>query len=112
VTGTSPKPLPRGDSFFTPGAGPLRRSVERRSAVLLVWLHQQRKALVGAIPLGLMVAVAVITGPWVLLPGALLLALVGWVSFLAWPVAGIGARILRLLVLAFLAAFVVDNLSR
>jgi len=112
VPRSTPKPLPRGDSFFTPDAGGLRQVIERRSAVPVVWLHQQPRLLVGVVPLALMIAVAAVTGPWVLLPGALLLALVGWVCFLAWPVARVGARVGRVLMLIVLAAVVVAGLRR
>src|SRR5689334_3101890 len=35
------RPLPRGDSLYTPGASDARRRMERSSARPLVWLHQQ-----------------------------------------------------------------------
>ena len=90
ATMTSPehedeRPLPEGDSLFTPGAGRLRREVERRSAVPLVWLHQ-RPRWSAPVALGALF-IAGLMAPGV--PGALCLALVvvffSWLAYLTWP---------------------------
>ncbi|WP_017587458.1 DUF6703 family protein [Nocardiopsis ganjiahuensis] len=79
------RPLPQGDSLFTPGAGRLRREVERRSAVPLVWLHQRPRWLPPLV-LGALF-IAGLMAPGVL--GALCLLLVAvfflWLAFLTWP---------------------------
>ncbi|SIO91087.1 DUF6703 family protein [Nocardiopsis sp. JB363] len=79
------RPLPAGDSLFTPGAGRLRREVERRSAVPLVWLHR-RPRWSAPVALGALF-IAGLMAPGVL--GALCLALVAvffsWLAFLTWP---------------------------
>jgi hypothetical protein len=63
----------------TPGAGPLRAAVERRSAVLVVYLSGRHRAAVA------------------LLPGLLLLTLVSWLAYLSWPHLPPAPRALRLL---------------
>ncbi|TDQ52040.1 DUF6703 family protein [Actinorugispora endophytica] len=79
------RPLPEGGSFFTPGASPLRRAVERRSAVPLVVLHNAPRWVLPVGMVGVLFAGLLLAG----IAGALLLALlaafIGWLAFLAWP---------------------------
>lgn len=79
------RPLPPGDSFLTPGAGRLRREVERRSAVPLVWLHQRPRWLPPVVLGALFIAGLMAPGPL----GALCLLLVAvfflWLAYLTWP---------------------------
>ncbi|MBR8742475.1 DUF6703 family protein [Nocardiopsis sp. MG754419] len=83
--GGSRRPLPPGDSLFTPGAGRWRREVERRSAVPLVWLHRRPRALAPVVLGALFIAGLLAPG----VVGALCLALVAvfftWLAFLTWP---------------------------
>lgn len=79
------RPLPDGDSLYTPGAGQFRQRVERRSAVPLVWLHQRPRWLP---PLALgALFIAGLMAPGML--GAVCLLLVAvffvWLAFLTWP---------------------------
>ncbi|WP_408648553.1 DUF6703 family protein [Streptomonospora mangrovi] len=96
------RPLPAGDSFYTPGAGRLRREVERRSAVPLVWLHNAPRLLLPATMAVVLIAGLVLPG----VAGALLLALLaaffGWLAFLAWPRLRGGERAMRVGVVAVL----------
>src|SRR5215470_13723862 len=84
------RPLPRGNSFYTPQASPARRSLERSSARPLVLLHQLPVWLVPLVVTGLAVP------GW---PGAVALVLVAaflsWLAALSWPRLGPGARLLR-----------------
>jgi hypothetical protein len=93
-----------GRSFLTPGASPLRQTVERRSATVLVFLRGLPRvvpplAVAAALAGGLLVDGAV---------GAACLAAVllffGWLLFLSWPALAPGARILRLAVMAVMVA--------
>jgi hypothetical protein len=91
------RPLPPGDSMFTPGAGRLRREVERRSAVPLVWLHQRPRWL-SPLALGaLFIAGLMAPGPL----GALCLLLVAvfflWLAYLTWPSLNRQQRVPRVL---------------
>jgi hypothetical protein len=78
----------------TPGAGPLRAAVERRSAVLVVYLSGRHRAAVALLPLALLIGLVVASGPVALLPGLLLLTLV---AYLSWPHLPPAPRALRLL---------------
>ncbi len=103
--------MPRGDTLYTPGAGPARRLLERRSAVLLVYLHQIPRWVV---PL----AIAALFLAGVFAPGiagaALLVVLalfLAWLSALSWPALARNARLVRVItVLAVLALAVRDAL--
>jgi hypothetical protein len=79
------RPLPGGETLYTSGASAARRSVERRSAAPLAYLHQ-----LPAILPPLVLAALLVTGlaarGWI---GAAALcvvaAVLGWLAFLSWP---------------------------
>jgi hypothetical protein len=75
---------------------PLRRAVERRSTPILIYLRQLPSWLVFVATLGLVMVG--LFGPAAV--GAAILvvmaALVGWVTYLAWPVLTPGGRLGRL----------------
>lgn len=79
------RPLPGGQSLYTPGGSGARRSVEQRSAAPLAYLHQ-----LPAILPPLILAIFLVTGlavrGWI---GAAALCLVaavlGWLAFVSWP---------------------------
>lgn len=96
----------------TPGAGPLRAAVERRSAVAVVYLSRQRRVLVALAPLVLLVGLLVARGPVALLPGLLLLAVVGWLAYLSWPHLAPGPRVVRLLGVAAVLALATIQTAR
>jgi hypothetical protein len=84
-TGQPRRPLPQGQSLYTPGASGARRAVERRSAAPLAYLHQ----LPALVP-PLVLAVLLVTGLAVKGPiGAVALgcvaAVLGWLAFVSWP---------------------------
>jgi hypothetical protein len=89
------RPLPRGDSFYTPQASQARSSLERSSTRPLVLLHQLPVWLVPLVLAGLLVAGLAVPG-W---PGAVALVLVaaflGWLAALSWPRLGPGPRLSR-----------------
>jgi hypothetical protein len=93
----------------TPGASPLRRSLERRSAVLLVFLRRLPRAV---LPVTVAALVAgFLLGPPAVAIGCLSLVIVffGWLLFLSWPAISPGARLLRVVVLAIMVAGVVQQ---
>lgn len=105
------RPLPEGESFYTPGAGPLRQAVERRSALPLVWLHQAPRWIL-PVALGLvLIAGLMVPGP----VGALLLVVLSlffaWLAFLAWPSITAGQRLLRMVAVAVLLALALGQLG-
>lgn len=90
-----PRPLPPGDTLFTPGASAARQDVERRSATVLLWLHQMPRWL----PV-LLVAALLITGLAVPgIGGAIALcglaAILGWLAAVSWPRLPAQGRLLR-----------------
>ncbi|MDA8372216.1 MAG: hypothetical protein M0026_20435 [Nocardiopsaceae bacterium] len=93
------RPLPQGDAFYTPNASALRREVERRSAVPLVWLHNAPRWILPVTLAGVFVAGLVLAG----IAGALLLGLLAvffaWLAFLAWPGLRTGERAMRVIVI-------------
>ncbi|WP_017536653.1 DUF6703 family protein [Nocardiopsis halophila] len=98
------RPLPKGGSFFTPGAGPLRRRIEQASAVPLVWLHQAPRWILPVAMAGVFIAGLLLAGPLGGLLLVVLAAFIGWLAFLAWPGLRTGERAMRLLVVGGLAA--------
>ncbi|GHC89226.1 hypothetical protein GCM10007079_35020 [Nocardiopsis terrae] len=104
------RPLPPGDSLFTPGAGRLRREVERRSAVPLVWLHQRPRWLPPAV-LGALFVAGLTAPGWL---GALCLLLVVvsflWLAFLTWPSLNRQQRIPRILMVSVVLVLAVARM--
>ena len=99
-----PRPLPKGDTLFTPDASPARSSIERASATPLLWLHQLPTWLLPILAVALLVAgLAVRT--W---PGAVALcgvaAILGWLAVLSWPRLNVQGRLLRVAVIAAVLA--------
>ncbi|MCA2185424.1 DUF6703 family protein [Nonomuraea cavernae] len=104
------RPLPAGEQFFTPGAIGLRKSVETRSAAPMAYLFTQvPRWLVPAVLVVLLLtgfAVAAWPGALAVLP---VLAFVAWLAYLSWPSLGIGGRLLRVVMLAFLVVLAADR---
>ncbi|GAB1817054.1 DUF6703 family protein [Herbidospora sp. RD11066] len=105
----APRPLPPGEQFFTPGATGLRKTIETRSAPVLVYLYQLPKIV---LPIVLVVcllagfAIADWRGGLAMLP---VIAFVGGLAYLSWPSLGAGGRVLRVAVVAFLVAVAVTR---
>ena len=98
---------PSPASLYTPNAGPVRRAVERRSAVPLVWLHRAPRwlspALLGALFVAGLLAPGV-AGGLCLLPVALFLA---WLAYLTWPSLDSRRRAPRALVIVVIGVLAV-----
>ena len=102
-----PRPTPPPPS--TPSTG-LRRAVERRSATLLVFLSHQPKLLVPVLSILLLVGGLLLPPVYGAVCLGLLVLLVGWLSYLSWPVVVGQARILRLVTLGLLVVVLVQRL--
>ncbi len=106
------RPLPQGETFFTPGATGMRRGIERRSAAPLVFLHGLPRWI---LPLALLAALIIgFTVPgWI---GGVVLAAVavflGWFSYLSWPSLPTSARLLRCVTIAAVLAVAVVQVFR
>jgi hypothetical protein len=107
--GQRPRPLPPGDTLFTPGASPVRQAIERRSATWLLWLHQLPRWPVPVLVGALIFAGLVIKG----LVGALLLVgfagILGWLAAISWPRLPVQSRLTRVLVIAAVLAYAVAH---
>lgn len=93
--GSKGRPLPSGDSLYTPGASDARRRVEQSSARPLAWLYQQPVWFAPVVVAVLLIVGLAVPG-WL---GAAALVLVagflGWLASLSWPRVGIRGRLLR-----------------
>jgi hypothetical protein len=102
------RPLPRGNSLYTPGASTARQAAERRSARPLVYLHQLPAWVAPLILVALLIAGLAVHGP----VGAVALcgvaAVLGWLAVVSWPrlqLAGRAGRVLAVAVMLALAAY-------
>jgi len=87
-----------------------RNDVERRSAVVLVFLSKLPRALPGLVVIGA-VAAALLAPPVV--GGVLLLfvaAVLGWLAYLSWPRLPGQARAIRLAVFALVLGYALSRL--
>ncbi|WP_318272143.1 DUF6703 family protein [Microbispora triticiradicis] len=107
--GRSPRPvrpLPAGEHFFTPGAIGARRTVETKSAPLLVFLFQMPRWLAPVVLVALLIAGLVVPdwrGGVAVLP---VLAFIAWLAYLSWPSLRPMGRLLRVAVGTFLVLLV------
>jgi hypothetical protein len=99
------RPLPPGQTFYTPGASPGRQSVEQRSAAPLVYLHQLPA---WAVP----VAFAVLFFAGLTLRGPLGGVLLGWLGLVSWPRLSARGRLGRIIAVVAVLAFAVIQALR
>ncbi|QUX27928.1 hypothetical protein KGD83_22040 [Nocardiopsis akebiae] len=100
------RPRREGGSPLARRAGGLRRAVEERSAVPLVWLHQGPRWLAPLVVGALFIAGLVAPGPVGAVCLLLVAAFVAWLAFLTWPSLGgqpRAARVLMVVVVLVLA---------
>lgn len=99
-----PRPLPQGESFATPDASPLRASVERRSATLLVFLHRLPRWVPLVLMLALLTAALLIKGVLGAVFLVALAAILVWLAFVSWPMLKPGDRAFRILAIVVVLA--------
>jgi hypothetical protein len=101
------RPLPPGQTFYTPGASAGRQSVEQRSAAPLVYLHQLPAWAVPVAFAVLFFAGLTLRGPL----GGVLLALsavfLGWLGLVSWPRLSARGRLGRIIAVVAVLAFAV-----
>jgi hypothetical protein len=102
------RPLPPGQTLFTPEASAARAATERRSATPLLFLHQLPAWVAPVVLAGLLIAGLALRGP----AGAVALvgvaAVLGWLASLSWPrlsARGRAGRVLAIAVSIGLAAY-------
>jgi hypothetical protein len=106
------RPLPAGDSLYTPDARGTRSSVERSSAKPLVLLHQLPAWLLPLVMLALLVAGLALPG-WTGATALVLVAvLLGWLGYMSWPALATRGRLLRVAAVACVLAVAVIQAVR
>ncbi|WP_327086351.1 hypothetical protein OIE66_28975 [Nonomuraea sp. NBC_01738] len=104
------RPLPQGETFFTPGSTGLRKAVETRSSTLLVFLFTQAPRWVAPLVMVVLLLAGLAVSSW---PGGLavlpVLAFVLLLAYLSWPSLGAGGKVLRLVLLTFLVLLAADR---
>lgn len=89
----------------------LRGAVERRSAPLLVWLSSKPKVLLPLVSLALLVggfaAPLAVAVPMLVV----LLAVIGWLTYLSWPAVQGGGRVVRVATLVLVALGLVSRVA-
>ena len=110
--GQGRRPLPKGQSLYTPGASAGRRAVERRSAALLVYLHQLPRWVPPVVLAALLLTGLTVHG----IGGAIALAAVAlvlvWLAVVSWPSLSPAGRVVRLLVTALVIGAAVVQVVR
>jgi hypothetical protein len=80
----------------------LRAAVEKRSAPVLVLLSQQHRAIVPLISVALLIGGLTLPVTIAVLCLVVLIAFVGWLTYLSWPAIVGQARVVRVLTLLLL----------
>ncbi len=91
------RPLPKGNSLYTPDASPVRQATERRSARPLMYLYQLPVWVAPLLLVVLLIAGLAMRGP----AGAAALCgvavVLGWLATLSWPQLSATGRLGRVL---------------
>jgi hypothetical protein len=102
-----PRPLPKGNTLFTPGASPSRQALEHRSATSLLWLHQLPAWLLPVLAAGLLVAGFAVRGAGGAIALCGLAVVLGWLAAVSWPRLSAHGRLLRVAVICAVLAIAV-----
>ena len=98
------RPLPKGNSLYTPGASPARQAAERRSAKPLLYLHQLPTWVAPLVMVALLVAGLAVKGPGGAVALCGVAAVLGWLAAISWPRLSASGRIGRILGIAVVLA--------
>lgn len=104
--------LPRGETFFTPGASGLRQAVERRAAAPLLFLYQLPRWVVPAALLVTLVIGFAVPGWGGAAALVLLAAVLGGFAYLSWPNLASRGRLLRGAAVAILIVLAITQATR
>jgi hypothetical protein len=98
------RPLPPGQSLFTPDASPGRATAEQRSARPLLYLHQLPPWAAPILLAGFLIAGLALRGP----AGAVALCgvavVLGWLGSISWPRLTAGGRLARVAAVVLMLA--------
>jgi hypothetical protein len=98
------RPLPKGDSLYTPGASKARQAAERRSAKPLLFLHQLPTWIAPLVLVALLVAGLAIKGPGGAVAFCGVAAVLGWLATISWPRLSANGRLGRIVGIAVVLA--------
>lgn len=99
-----PRPLPKGNTLFTPDASPARQALEHRSATSLLWLHQMPRWLIPVLAAGLLVVGFAVGGVGGAVALCGLAVVLGWLAAVSWPRLSAHSRLLRVVVIGCVLA--------
>jgi hypothetical protein len=94
------RPLPPGDSLFTPDSSPARATAERRSAQPLLFLHQLPAWTPPIVAVVLLIVGLAVHGPGGAVALVGVAAALGWLAAISWPRVSAGGRLGRILAVA------------
>lgn len=94
------RPLPPGNTLYTPQASAARAAAERRSARTLLYLHQLPVWVPPVVAAALLVAGLAVRGPGGAVALICVTAVLGWLAFISWPRLSARGRLGRVLVVA------------
>jgi hypothetical protein len=98
------RPLPRGNSLFTPSASAARQRAERRSARPLIYLHQLPTWIAPLALVVLLIAGLAIRGPGGAVALVGVAAVLAWLASVSWPRLQSGGRLGRAVAVAVVLA--------
>jgi hypothetical protein len=101
------RPLPRGTFLYTPNATPGRRTTERRSARLLIFLHQLPVWVAPVVLVVFLVAGLAMHGPAAAAALVVVAAALAWLAAISWPRISASGRGLRVVAVAVVLAVAV-----
>ena len=106
------RPLPQGDSLYTPGAAGTRRRIELASARPLVLLHQLPVWLTPVLVAALLVTGLAVPGAVGAIALLLVAAFLGWLAALSWPQTKGAGRLMRVAAVAGVLAVAIIQATR
>jgi hypothetical protein len=90
------RPLPRGNSLYTPDASAARQATERRSAKPVMYLYQLPTWVAPIVLTVLLIAGLAVKGPGGAVALCGVAAVLGWLASLSWPRLAAAGRLGRL----------------
>jgi hypothetical protein len=100
--GQRARPLPPGQSLFTPDATPARAAAEQRSARPLLYLHQLPAWVAPLVLAGLLIAGLALRGPGGAVALCGVAVVLGWLASISWPRLPAAGRLGRIAVVVLM----------
>ena len=106
------RPLPPGQTLFTPDAPPARAATERRSAQPLLFLHQLPSWVAPIVAVVFLIAGLALRGPGGAVALVVVAAALGWLAALSWPRLAAGGKLGRVLAVAAMLGLAIWQATR